>query len=74
MNKVELQLAEWRRLYVELNDAQRRLREAKARRPAGNAATAELEERVRRLQDESNGALDAVHAALARPGSDASGS
>ncbi|HWP12740.1 MAG TPA: hypothetical protein VNN06_13010 [Ramlibacter sp.] len=64
MQTVELKLAKWRTLYSELNDARLRLREARARRPAGNAVTAELEERVRRLQDESNAALDAVHAAL----------
>jgi hypothetical protein len=65
MQTVELKLAEWRRLYGELNEAQLKLREARARRPAGNPATAELEERIKQLQQESNGALDAVHAALA---------
>jgi len=65
MQTVELKLAQWRRLYGELNDAQVSLREAKARGPAGSAATAELEARVRRLRQESNGAMDAVHSALA---------
>jgi hypothetical protein len=64
METVELKLAEWRKLYGELSEAQLSLREARARRPAGNAVTAELEARVKRLQEESNGALDAVHAAL----------
>lgn len=64
METVELKLAEWRKLHGELNEAQLSLREARARRPAGNATTAQLEARVKRLQEESNGALDAVHAAL----------
>ena len=64
MQTVELKLAYWRRVYGELNDAQQRLREAKARRP-GLAAAEELEAQVTRLQQESNRSLDEVHAALA---------
>jgi len=64
MQTVELKLAYWRKLYGELNDVQQRLREAKAGR-TGALAAAELEAQVKRLQQESNGALDAVHAALA---------
>jgi hypothetical protein len=65
MQTVELKLAHWRKIYGELNDVQQHLREAKARRPDAYAAAAELEARVSRLQQESNGALDEVHAALA---------
>ncbi len=64
MQTVELKLAYWRRLYGELNDVQQRLREARDSRIDGPAA-AELEEQVKRLQEESDGALQAVQAALA---------
>ena len=64
MRTVELKLACWRRLYGELTDAQQRLSEAKRRRP-GLTAAEELEAQVLRLQQESNRALDEVHAALA---------
>lgn len=61
MKTVELKLAYWRKVYGELNDVQQRLRETQGRR----AEAPELEAQVERLQQESNGALEAVHAALA---------
>ncbi len=65
MQTVELKLAYWRKVYGELNETLQRLREVKAGRPDGHSVAAELEARVSQLEQESNGALDEVHAALA---------
>lgn len=65
MQTVELRLAQWRSVYEDLGQAQLRLREAKTLWPSGNGSTAELEAQVRRLEVESNRALDAIHEALA---------
>jgi len=62
MYKVEAKLARWKQLYVELNDARSRLRDTHEDPSSG---TTQLRAEVRRLQRESQKALDEIHAAVA---------
>jgi outer membrane murein-binding lipoprotein Lpp len=69
MLTVEAKLAHWKKLYVNLGDAQARL--GKAVDPTTRSL---LEAEVDRLQRESDAALEAVHAALATAHKAGSGS
>jgi hypothetical protein len=60
MKRVEEKLASWHRLYQELCRAETRLHSAHG--PSAD----NLEDEVKRLQRESDRAMDEVHAALAR--------
>jgi hypothetical protein len=62
MHRVEAKLARWKQLYIELNDARSTLRD----RQEDPAASAQLKAEVRRLQRESERALDEIHAAVAQ--------
>ena len=62
MYQVQAKIARWKELYIELNDVRSRLRDE----PAGaGASTSRLSFEVRRLQRESEKALDEVLAAVA---------
>ncbi|MEO8652550.1 MAG: hypothetical protein ABI409_00355 [Ramlibacter sp.] len=63
MHRVEPKLADWHRLYKELETARARLQTAQARSPAGRQLL-ELEAEVRNLQQRSNQALEAVQSAI----------
>ena len=65
MDQVAAKIARWKALYFELNEVQSRLRDGPA--DAG-ASTSQLKFQARRLQRESEEALDEVHAAVAAMG------
>jgi hypothetical protein len=60
---IESKLADWHRLYKELGEAERRLKQARVAPPAANALT-EMETQVAQLKRRSDDALSGVHAAL----------
>jgi hypothetical protein len=62
MRSAELKLAEWHRLYRELAQAQSQL-VANVLSPGEEAER--LRQRIARLQNESEAALEALHAAIA---------
>jgi hypothetical protein len=64
VQKVELEMAAWHRIYKELQQARLLLEEERASTTSG-AAVAELEARVKKLQQQSDQALDGVAAAIA---------
>ena len=66
MDQVAAKIARWKELYFELNDVRTRLRDGPAE---AGASTSQLRFELRRLQRESEKALDEVHAAVAAMGS-----
>lgn len=65
MHRMEEKLALWRKLYVELGEAQVRLNTARAQSP-GDPSLQILSAEVIRLQAESDHALSAVHSEMDR--------
>ena len=65
MYRVEARLAAWKKLYLELGEAHLRLNNARAQSPGGPAVERLVAE-VMRLNIESDAALAAVHAEMAR--------
>ena len=65
MLTVETKLARWRVFYGELCEAEQRLRQGQGTQNRGGVTTAQLERKVRELQERCNGALDEVGAVLA---------
>lgn len=65
MTSVETQLAKWRSQYGELISAELEARQARVHPQSSRETVAELEERVRRVQQRCNATLDAVSAELA---------
>ena len=65
IDQVAAKIARWKELYFQLNDVRSRLRDGPV--DAG-ATTSQLMFELRRLQRESEKALDEVHAAVAAMG------
>lgn len=65
MTSVETQLSKWRSQYGELIAAELEARQARVHPQSSRKTVAELEERVRRVQQSCNATLDAVSAELA---------